>query len=167
MFEKKLHKAEPSRLAELLGMSEQVDVPWRPEDLGGVLRHQLSVPIEFDLGRLRSASARPVNLSSAAQAMLLRSFADLLQHPHPPLELLHSTKDFAKTYRAEGENALPREVATVLYFSSLAAALLRWGQRITKLDDASLREGLQWVIAQSWTEEITRGFMPGRAPGAR
>ena len=51
---------------------------------------------------------------------------------------------------------MPRDIATMLYFACAAAALVRCGERITRLDDTKLREGLEWAIAQSWLDGTSR-----------
>lgn len=53
------------------------------------------------------------------------SFGDLLSHPNPPEELLKATKDFAKTCRLGPHKTLPPEIASALYYASIAAALVR------------------------------------------
>jgi hypothetical protein len=90
---------------------------------------------------------------------VLKSFGDLLYHPNPLPELLELAKEFAKEHRADAESPLPREVATVLYYASIAAALARCGRRITRHDDATLRKGFQWGCEQPWVDEATRGLL--------
>ena len=46
---------------------------------------------------------------------------------------------------------LPGEVASVLYYASIASALARLGRRITRLPDADLRRGLLWAREQVHT----------------
>ena len=76
----------------------------------------------------------------------IRSFDDLLHHPHPPVELLTLTKQFAKAMVEHPESPLPREVGRLLYFASITVALIRCGQRISDLDNASLKAGLRWCL---------------------
>ncbi len=129
---------------------------WKPEDLGAILEHQLSAPLHCDLapideglaGQLESAGGTPI-----------RSFADLLHHPHPPIEMLQATKRFAKACRSRDDGPLPDEVATVLYILSIVAAMLHGGRRITKMDDASLRYSLDWALKQPWLDDASRGLI--------
>lgn len=153
MAEHDLSAAGPECLARLLQMSEGHQPLWTSQELAAICRHQLSAPIEYDLRSLSSDAARKTRFVSAAQGLLLRSFADLFSHPQPPLELLELTKEFAKGHRNQPESPLPVEVSTLLYYASVAAALLRCRQRISGLTDQALREGLEWAAALDWVEE--------------
>jgi hypothetical protein len=94
-----------------------------------------------------------------ARGLLLSSFADLLHHPRPPLEMLRMTKRFAKAARHHPDSPLPPQVANVLYYASIAAALLRCGRRISELDDASLQKGLAWCTSRDWVDAPLRGLL--------
>ncbi len=151
-----MDKTDPSRLAELLRISGGIGPLWPPEELGEILRHQLSAPVEFDLGSLPAEVKREVRLTASAKGLLLKSFSDLLQHPRPPIKLLRMTKDFAKAHRESSSSPLPREIATILYFATIAVALVRCRQRISTLSDTALRDGFTWAREQDWTEEAIR-----------
>jgi hypothetical protein len=147
---------DPARLAELLQVSDGDQELWRPEDLAAILRHQLSIPIEFDLGSLPRVTAGRLRLAAHSKGLLLKSFADLLSHGNPPLELLRLTKQFAKANRNQPESPLPTEVATVLYYASIAAALVHRQKRITKLSNDDLRDGFDWALQQTWVDDTLR-----------
>jgi hypothetical protein len=91
--------------------------------------------------------------------LLLKSFADLFHHPAPPLELLEMTKDFAKANMDQAQSSLPNEVAAALYYTSIAAALVRLDARITRLQEAELRRGLLWTREQGWLDEDTKQLL--------
>jgi hypothetical protein len=146
------------RLAHLLQMSEGNDVVWDPGELAALFRHQLQSPIEYDLRTLPRAAANRLKLMASAQGLLLKSFADLFQHPHPPLELLKLTKQFAKAHHNDPDTGLPAEIALMLYYTSIAAALVRCHKRISKLDNVALVEGFAWARDQKWVDEQTRGL---------
>lgn len=133
-------------------MSDAPGPSWRPEELGAILRHQLAAPIEFDLGAVPRGAARRIRSAATAKNLLVRSFSDLLLHPRPPIELLRLTKDFAKANRHQPDSPIPAEIATLLYFASVAAALVRLRERITELDDAALAAGFAWCREQPWME---------------
>jgi hypothetical protein len=69
------------------------------------------------------------------------------------------TKDFAKACRISADSPIPREIATVLYFASIAVARLRCGRRITELTDTAVRKGLDWALGQPWLDEATRRLL--------
>jgi hypothetical protein len=82
-----------------------------------------------------------------------RSARELLEHPTPSIELLIAIKGVAKRH---SKDLLPPEMALLLYYGSIAAAMVRCGQRITKLRDDDLRNGFTWAIKQPWVPENIR-----------
>lgn len=149
-------QATPEQLAELLAQTASPAHPWRPGELGALLRHQLAAPVEVSLENLPPDLAWQLKGLSDAEGLLLKSYADLFAHPRPPLALLRLVKEFAKAAEAAPAGPLPREVGRVLYYASIAAALARWNERITGLDEAALRQGFEWVQEQPWVDAGTR-----------
>ena len=96
----------------------------------------------------------PAALTALAdsQGLLLKSIGDLLNHPHPPVKLLVMLKDFAKRLMEHPDSPLPREVASLLYWSAIASGLSRGKVRLTSLDSEKLLAGLRWAASQSWVE---------------
>src|SRR5206468_3470867 len=78
------------------------------------------------------------------------TFRELYESPDPPLKLLELTKLFAKANQDVPESPIPRQIAVVLYYLSIAAALTRCGKRITSLSDAALEKGFKWALRQQW-----------------
>ena len=138
---------DPSRLSRMLTVNGGGAGVWRPEEMGSILQHQLSAPVETDLGSEPGASP-----------MGQMTFGQLLHEPHPPLEMLTRMKRFAKACTLVRDGPLPPEVATVLYFASIAVARLRCGQRITELNDQALKKGMEWAQAQTWVDPATRSI---------
>jgi hypothetical protein len=151
-----LHQTEPRLLAQMLAVDGQERRCWLRGELGAVLRHQLAAPVEFDLSRLDPRAARRLHQAMRTSVPRIRSFADLFRHPRPPLTLLELTKQFAKASRNHPEGPLPEEIASVLYYASIVAARLRWGRRITDLDDTALAQALRWGLHQAWVDDKTR-----------
>ena len=143
---------------------------WSPAELAAVWRHQLKAPLLVDLGDVAPDAAMTVAQVTQPQRGSLESFADLVGHPDPPAELLQLAKEFAKSQRAGAAGtAFPAEVATALYYLSIALPLARTGRRITEMDDAKLRQGLEWGLRQPWLDEATRNLYRDalrRLPGA-
>lgn len=143
------------RLAELLEVDGSRDRVWHDDELAAVYRHQLSAGIRCDLAGLNARLADQVKLLASSTDLILKSYADLFHHPNPPVELLVLVKDFAKRCRLSSESALPPDIAAVLYYQSIACALVRCRRRITKLSDDELREGLTWGLSRSWLDATT------------
>jgi hypothetical protein len=136
--------SDPSRLSQLMAGGDADG--WRPEEMGAILLHQLSAPLETGLIPGGAAPTRQM------------TFGDLLHHPLPPVEMLQRVKEFAKACKLAVDGPLPPEVAAVLYFASIIVARLRCGQRISKLDDDALRMGTEWARDQPWLDPPTRSI---------
>jgi hypothetical protein len=119
----------------------------------------MSAPVLMDLGSFDPRTANQLKALTAAQGLLLSSFADLFNHSNPPVQLLQLVKDFAKTNLDHPESGLPREIATALYYTSIAAALVRLDKRISQLPDADLQRGLRLTRDQTWLDERTRALL--------
>src|SRR5437588_561538 len=57
MAESPLEEADPARLSELISVDSCGSRAWEPDELGAVLRHQLSAVVQFDLGDLDPGAA--------------------------------------------------------------------------------------------------------------
>lgn len=152
-------KSPAQSLAALLANSEERVKLWRPDDLAAMFRHQMAAPILVDLGSFNLGAAARLQSLCDAQGLLLKSFSDLFQHPAPPVELLELVKNFAKANVDHPESGLPDEIASTLYYTSIASALVRLNLRITQLSDADLQRGLRWTEAQAWLDDKTRGLI--------
>ena len=146
------------QLATLLDLSPDADRLWRDDELGALLRHQMTAPMQVDLINLERGLALKVRTLAEAQGLTLKSFGDLLAHPNPPVELLKITKDFAKACRLSPRSPVPHEIASVLYFASIAAAMVRCRRRITGLTNDALAEGFRWVLSRPWLDAPTRAL---------
>lgn len=165
-----IDKARPDRLASVFAMEADGPRVWRPEELGAVFRHQMAAPVSVDLGCLDPGVSGKLKTLTDASGLLLKSFRDLFQHPAPPVELLRLVKEFAKFNRDQPESLLPPEVASVLYYLSIAAALARWGERISALSDEELQRGFGWAMSQNWMDEPARellGSASAKLPGGK
>lgn len=149
----------PGALAALINSSSESTRLWGPDELAAVFRHQLLAPVFVDLGQMPKRAALKLKHLSDAQGLLLKSFSELFHHPAPPVELLELTKDFAKANMDHPESALPGEVATALYYISIAVAYVRLGARISKLRDDDLRRGWLWTRDQGWIDEKTKALL--------
>jgi hypothetical protein len=152
-------KARAKSLSALLKAGSENSRLWAPDELAAVFRHQMGAPVLVDLSGFDPGTAVRLKTLSEAQGLLLKSFSDLLLHPSPPIELLKLTKEFAKANMNQPESGLPAEVVRLLYYSSIAAALVRLDTRISKLSDTELRRGLLWAKDQVWIDNETKSLL--------
>jgi RNA polymerase sigma-70 factor (ECF subfamily) len=146
-------RLDPAALTWLL------DLPRQLGDSAALLRHLLAAPLPFDDDKADGdATDRTQGLSDGG-ARAWRCLGELLHDPQPSLELLERVKDFAKDNGTDPESPLPREVATLVYYASIAAALARGGRRISRQDEGSLRWGFEWGRDQPWVDEATRAVL--------
>ncbi len=130
---------------------------WPQEELAAIWRHQLAAPVQAEAPGVRIPLDEGLGrrVAGLVRGRCIVTFGDLFQHPHPPMELLQEVKDFAKANRDHPESLLPPEISSLLYYASIAAALLRCGHRISRLDDVALRQGIEWALAQPGLDEKT------------
>jgi hypothetical protein len=152
-------KSRANKLAALMATGEERARLWRADELAAIFRHQLSAPVLVDLGTFDPRTATRLRTISEAQGLLLKSFDDLFHHPAPPIELLVLVKDFARANLDHPESGLPGEIAAALYYTSIAAALVRLDARISQLPDADLQRGLRSTLEQAWLDEKTKGLL--------
>lgn len=154
-----VNKSRAKKLAALMATGEEHARLWRPEELAAIFRHQMSAPMLVDLGSFDEHAAGRLRKLSEAQGLLLKSFSDLFHHPAPPVELLEMVKDFAKSNLDHPESGLPTEIASTLYYTSIASALVHLDERITHLPDSELQRGLHWTEQRPWLDEATKGLL--------
>lgn len=150
--------SQASALAAMLAAGSLPANPWENDELALVLRHQLKARLAVDLGSIRGVAPEEVSRLALAADPPIHTFADLLRHPLPPLQLLEWTKRFAKRERAAGRGTIPAEIAAVLYFGSIQIARDRCSSRISNLADEQVRQGVHWILSQSWLDPQTRSL---------
>ena len=145
-------------LGDLLALGLGAGEHWTADELQAALMEHISTPLQFELGALGGAEAGIVRARAEAHGLVLRSLLELFQHPHPPLELLIMAKDFFKANSAHPQPGLPADVARTLYYLAIGIAWLRHQKRISSLSDAQVTAALDWVVQQSWVEEVIRAL---------
>ncbi|MBI4661272.1 MAG: hypothetical protein HY735_20815 [Verrucomicrobia bacterium] len=154
----------PRRFARLVRVTDQNDDPWQPEELGAIWRHQLSAPVRFDFPEEGGRSVSPMDPNQGATREPELKLADLLHDARAPIELLKRAKEFAKGKRQQASKGYPKDIARVLYFASIVAALVRHRKRITRLTDSDILQGIEWALKQPWLDmETLRLFQEGKA----
>jgi hypothetical protein len=145
----------PWRLASMLDLEAEGKGLWQSDELGAVLQHQLAARWDAALGAPGAVSAGGFP-EPAPQDAPIGSVADLLSHPHPPVEWLERLKEFAKDCHRNPDRTLPDEVTAVLYLLSIVVARIKCPRRISRLDDQSLRYSLDWALSQPWLDATSR-----------
>ena len=120
------------------------------------LSKETLLQMQVDLISLEQGQALRTRSLAESLSLTFTSLGNLLAFPNPPVELLKITKDFAKDCRQNPHSPMPQEIASVLYFTSIAAALIRCGDRISDLTNEALTEGFRWTLAQPWLDAQTR-----------
>lgn len=152
-----LTNASGDVLSRLLACKTDADSVWSATDLRAILCHQLDADVEFDLthfGGVAEETLSSVRVSAADSRSC--TFGQILTSTDPPLEVLDMIRRFAKRSRTQDSGGIPKEVATVLYYAAIAAARLRHGASLSRLDDEALRSGLDWGLEQTWLTEPLR-----------
>lgn len=131
--------AEPAQLSLLIGSSDPQN--WTDEDLARFLETQLALP----LGDV---------IATAVDSEMC--VIDALESRDVRHEWLTELQRFSQGL-VHGEHAeSPREVGAVLYFASVAAALVRHGQSTSEISAASLATGMQAFVGRAWVPESIR-----------
>ncbi len=145
-----------SSLKGLLDTSDPDAPCWHEADYADVLRHQLGAPLADDLGLISNDASRFL-----AEAKV-ETFDEALLSPAPHIPLLRLLRDFAKAL-ANLRATFPADVATVLYYATIAAGELA-GTKISRLTEKEIRQGYTWALEQAWlTPGLRRLFAKGLA----
>ncbi|MGA2498625.1 MAG: hypothetical protein ABSH20_12840 [Tepidisphaeraceae bacterium] len=149
---------DPRRLSLFLESMLEDRSVWQPGDLGDLLRQELEQPLQFGLSGLSPARAEQLRSLCQADGLTIKSLAEVLLHPRPPLDLLVLFKRFAHAHGHDPDSRIPADVARLLYLACIVAARLRCGQRITRLSDQELCDGIRTALAQPWLDERLAGL---------
>ena len=148
-------ESNPSELACLLSVQGTPEGNWQPAELGELLRHCLAAPVSEYL----RDSGQPVEFAADSPsecAAVDMTLGELLQRADAPLGLLIAVKRHARRLMNPGASAMPVEVHQLVYFASIAAALVRHGERISKSSPEVLRAAWGQIAAELYTEEWLR-----------
>ena len=141
----KLRNSLPAKLAQLLDI--EGDIEWSEQNPSEILQHQLAAPLLPDLLVVPGADVASLQ-SLIRERPPGETFLQHLTSEHPNLELLTGIKAFAHHIKNSLSNPLHGDPATVLYFATIAAALMHCQARISSLAQPQLREGFQWTFDQ-------------------
>jgi hypothetical protein len=129
---------------------------WNDNDLAAMWGQLLQLSITILPSRtLKADRALAQGLQPEASPMLPTVGGLLHGHPNgaSPLKDL---KEWARAEARQGQDGLPRALATAVYFASIAAARVHHGAQISKLEDSILCHGLETIRSMAWLDEPTR-----------
>jgi DNA-directed RNA polymerase specialized sigma24 family protein len=86
----------------------------------------------------------------------VESIDRLLRHPNPPLDLLIELKNLSRRAIKSEISTIPTQIALAWLFLSIGLALIRCGQKISKVPEDELRRGFQRILEYSWLDEDSR-----------
>jgi hypothetical protein len=150
-------QCDPRALSTMLGFGDLDRDQWNPQDLKAMLRHQLAAPIYLSLGILSAEVSHELRRAAPHQPRM--SLGELFAAEKPSVELLKLVKRFAKMCRSDPQNPLPPEIAILLYYASIAVALVRHNESISHLAPESVRRGLNWLNAQVWIPDELKSLL--------
>jgi hypothetical protein len=121
---------------------------WLPEDLVPMYQHQLQAPLREELLEYLADAQAVLN---EVDDPMPPTFGVLFEMEQPPLALLRLVKDYAKLLRSQArEMEYPEELATLLYFTTIAVAAVRCNESLSTLSADKLRAGFAWAQKQAY-----------------
>jgi hypothetical protein len=158
-----LTSSTPEQVSKLFQLDQATPEQWRPEDLRAMVRHQMSAPLEFDLGTVKLSQLEQKtaaeSLTDAARSDI-KSFGDLLSTDRPPLELLRLSQKFFKQNVASSSKGSPEQrIAYLFYLLSIVAARTRLKVKTSKLSDMELLNGIQSMVNRTWIDDRVRALL--------
>ena len=147
----------PEQISQLLHLDETKPEPWQEDDLPAMIQHQMSAPLEFDLG---SAKLSGSELKTASESFAsathsnIRTFGELLKNPRPPLDLLRlSQKFFRQKVKEHPKGSSEQKLSYLFYLLSIVVARIRHGANISRLTDDEQLQAIKSMIKKTWVEE--------------
>lgn len=147
-------------LARMLRAGEVNEMTWSNDELGQLLQEALDEPIPSNWS-MPSVSKYADSLDvidddnipsemETASTIIKPSKRDLILERRFSFGIVEQLKAEAKALRTEESSGVPKEVATVVYFCAIAAALVHYNKRITSLRDAKIVDAFDWCLKRSW-----------------
>jgi hypothetical protein len=158
-----VEESRPSDMACMLSVRGTSKGNWQPAELRDLLRHCLEMPVSEYLaapaempGSLPEFSAD----SPSERAVVSITLGELLQLAEP-LGLLIAVKRHARELARARDGGTLTELHTLVYFASIAAAMVRHGERITKSSPEVLRVAFARHAAAEWVDDRLRAIFLG------
>jgi len=152
----RLCQSDADVLARIMDLEIGPAETWPSGELGALLQNHLSLPLRQVL--LDSAPYLVSRLEAIPDlnACLSRSFVSLLFDPQVTVGILVVIKEYAREQWLNPASPVPGDVLEVLYYLSIAVALVRCSRSIACLDANSLRCGFRHLVTLPWLDAPTR-----------
>jgi len=143
-----LDESNPSAFAQMLEQRALDDANISTVDLRDVLNHLLA----SQLAELEATSPYvPPDDARTLREALLDQTTDI--------ELLQELKRFGRRQARTPGDELPADVASVVYFGAMAAALVHQDERISKSADDVLAHGFQLAAQADWVDPAIKALL--------
>ncbi len=153
-------QGQSEQLSRVIAFDTTDRAIWPAQELRTALRRQMGARLTHVFPGPNRGEIASVLASLATPP--IQTFADLLSHPRPPMDLLWMVKDLSKRARDSESIDPPPDVALLLYYASIILAMLRHAERISTLSDEELRHGFNWAVRQPWIDaELRDLFLDG------
>jgi hypothetical protein len=154
-------ESHPGELACLLSVRGTPEGNWQPAELADLLRHCLETPVGQYLGIDTSPGPNRefgADTPSEHRAVSM-TLGELFLAACPPLGLLVALKRHARRLTSPGASDVPAGIHRCVYFASIAAAMVRHRERISKSDPEVLRAAFEEQLGEKWIEDWLRGLL--------
>ena len=148
-------ESNPKALASLLSVRGTAERILPPAELGDILRQYLSSPVSEYLRGLGKSADFAAD-SPSEHVVVGMTLGELFQCADSPLGLLIAVKRHARRLMNPGASRQPAEVHRMIYFASIAAALVRHGEQISKSSPEVLRAAWEPLAVESSLDEGLR-----------
>jgi hypothetical protein len=157
--EQAIDGTSPADLAKLLKSTHE-PTEWDGFDLAATLERLLSLPITEALPEL----TLPDECVCPRAPPTLR---ELFTTTTPDESLLRAVKDWARQCSSAEAPPIPSEIASVLYYASIASAYRRLDRWISGLDPALFLEGARRLLSKEWVTDPFRSILESAGASTR
>jgi hypothetical protein len=128
-----------------------------------LLVDRLAEPLLLDPSLSKLIPAIPSLLTGAIDIDDKEPIGDLLRNPKVEMSLLTKVKNYNNKLSKSGESEVERDVAVVLYYGTIASALVFHDKKISKFSYKNLEAAFSSLMDKSWmTPELIMLFTKAR-----
>jgi len=153
-----VEESNPSELARLLGVRGASKSDWQPAELTSSFHRCFGMRVGeyLRIGTMSGRTMQFVAETSSEQDALSMPLEELFLTASPPLALLIAVKRHARRLANSDTSSLPAEIHRCVYFASIALAMIRLGERISKSSPDVLRAAFEQLADEGWIENWLR-----------